>query len=99
MWVSDNKCGRGIPHLDHDAIKSGGDPGSHSHRHFSPTTHVAMPQIKARSIGVAKEHQVGNIHEVTLEAVEEGHMEEDEAKEDEDEDNGEASQVREEEKE
>ena len=48
---------------------------------------------------MAKEKQIGNIHEVTLEAVEEGQMEKDEEKEDEDEDDDEASQLREEEEE
>ena len=52
-----------------------------------------------RSVGVAKEKQVGNIHEVTLEVVEEGQMEEDKEKEDEDKDDNEASQLREEEEE
>jgi hypothetical protein len=49
--------------------------------------------------GVAKEKQVGNIHEVTLEVVEEGQMEEDKEREDEDKDDNDGSQLREEEEE
>ena len=48
---------------------------------------------------MVKEQQLGNIHEVELEAMEERHMGEDEEKKDEDKDNNEASQLREEEEE
>ena len=73
-----------------------------SHRHFSPTTNVAMPQINAYirwsgCSGVVEEEQVGNIHEAALERVEEGHMGKDEEKKDEDKDDNEAYQLREEE--
>jgi hypothetical protein len=47
-----------------------------------------------RSVGVANEQQVENIHEVVLEVVEEGQMREDEEKEDEDKDDDEVSQLR-----
>ena len=52
-----------------------------------------------RSLGVAEEQQLGNIHEVALKAMEDGQMGEDEEKENEDKDDNEASQLREEEEE
>ena len=50
-----------------------------------------------RPIGVAKEKQVRNIHEVKLEVVEEGQMEVDKERENEDKDDNEGSQLKEEE--